>query len=187
MIVDGESLDSVKSTAETQVDYDAVWAAGVETEHRDGELAILGIEITPRFQIRSRIANLDRPRGRPRFWQNLETWANSKPATSLTVVWAKRMNGGLDLRTLECFRPFARTRRSSRRYDRMTVEIIRFCRTARSQTVQHVLTTAVRRPTSDRSPFPGNPSRFCPRLAHRASRAICDYAVGHAGIYNSRR
>ena len=72
VIVTANLLYRVKSTAETQVDYDAVWAAGVETEDRDGEVAILGIEITPRFQIRSRIADLDRPRGRPRFWLNLE-------------------------------------------------------------------------------------------------------------------
>ena len=64
--------DPVKSSAETQVDYDLIFAAGVETEDRDGEFAILGIEITPRFQIRSRIAGLDRPRGRPRLWQNQE-------------------------------------------------------------------------------------------------------------------
>ena len=62
----------MRSAAETEVDYDAVWAAGVETEDRDGDVAIVGIEITPRFQIRSRIADLDRPRGRPRFWLNLE-------------------------------------------------------------------------------------------------------------------
>jgi hypothetical protein len=67
-----ESIVPVKSAAETQADYDAVWAPGVETEDRDGYFASLGIEITPRFQIRSRIADLDRPRGRPRLWPNLE-------------------------------------------------------------------------------------------------------------------
>ena len=61
-----------KSDVETQVDCDAVWAAGVETENRDGELASLWIEITTRFQIRSPIARFDRPRSRPRFWLNLE-------------------------------------------------------------------------------------------------------------------
>jgi hypothetical protein len=62
----------VKSAAETLGDYDAVWAAGVETEDRDGYFATLGIEITPRFQIRPCIADIDRPRGRTRFWPNLE-------------------------------------------------------------------------------------------------------------------
>jgi hypothetical protein len=47
---------------------------------------------SPRFQIRSRIAKLDRPRGRARFGQ-IRNWANLKPATSLTLVLTKRMNG----------------------------------------------------------------------------------------------
>ena len=71
-MVTANLVSGPKSTAETQVDCDAVWAAGVETEDRDGEFASLGIEITPRFQIRSRIAGLDRPRGRPLLWLNLE-------------------------------------------------------------------------------------------------------------------
>src|SRR4030095_10870828 len=52
----------IVSIAETQVDFNFVFAAGVETENRDGEVARLWIEITPRFQISSRIAGLDRPR-----------------------------------------------------------------------------------------------------------------------------
>ena len=51
---------------------DAICAAGVETEDRDGYVAMLGIEITPRFQIRSRIADFDWSRGRLRLWPNQE-------------------------------------------------------------------------------------------------------------------
>ena len=61
-----------KSYGETHVDYDTVCAAGVETEDRDGEIASLGIEITSRFQIGSRVARLDRPRRRSHFGLNLE-------------------------------------------------------------------------------------------------------------------
>src|SRR5213595_3833440 len=67
-----ESCVFPKSNCETQVDCDLVCAAGVETENRDGEIASLWIEITPRFQISSRIAGLDRPRSRPLFLLNLE-------------------------------------------------------------------------------------------------------------------
>jgi hypothetical protein len=69
--LDAESSNVVKSAAEAQRDYDAVCAAGVKAEHRDSDFAV-GIKISPSFQIRSRIANLDRPRGRPHFWLNLE-------------------------------------------------------------------------------------------------------------------
>jgi hypothetical protein len=62
----------VNPSAETQVDYDAVCAASIETEDRDGEVASLGIEITPRLQIRARIMDVDRSRSRPGFWLNLE-------------------------------------------------------------------------------------------------------------------
>jgi hypothetical protein len=37
----------VRSGAETEFDYDAVSAAGVETEDMDDEVAIIGIKITP--------------------------------------------------------------------------------------------------------------------------------------------
>jgi len=67
-----ESFDRVKSTAERKVNFDAVWAASVETEDRDDEFATLGIKITSRFQIRSRITGLDRPCGRSALRENPE-------------------------------------------------------------------------------------------------------------------
>jgi hypothetical protein len=45
---------------------------GVETEDRDGDFATLQIEITPPFQIRSGVADLDRARSRPGLWPNHE-------------------------------------------------------------------------------------------------------------------
>ena len=50
-------------TAEAKGDCDTVCAAGIETEDRDGYSGMLGIQITPRFQIRSRITDLDWSRG----------------------------------------------------------------------------------------------------------------------------
>jgi hypothetical protein len=69
---DGKSLDPVKSSAEAKVDHTAIQAASVETEDRDGDFASLGIEITPRFQVRSCVTDPDWTRGGPGLWQNKE-------------------------------------------------------------------------------------------------------------------
>jgi hypothetical protein len=70
--VDVELGVLAKSDAEAKGDCDAVCSAGVETEDRDGYGGMLEIQITPCFQIRSRITDLDRSRGRLRLWPNQE-------------------------------------------------------------------------------------------------------------------
>jgi hypothetical protein len=65
-------LDPVKSSAEAQVDHNAIQAARVETEDPDGDFASLRIEITPRFQVKSCVTDPDWTRRGPGLWQNKE-------------------------------------------------------------------------------------------------------------------
>ena len=67
-----QSFYGVKSAGEAKVNCDAVCAASIQPEDRDGEFARLGVEITSRFQIRPPISDLDRTCGRPGFWENQE-------------------------------------------------------------------------------------------------------------------
>src|SRR5438045_3946186 len=67
-----QSFYGVKSVGEAKVNCDAVCAASIQPEDRDGKFARLGVEITSRFQVRPPIMDLDRPCGRPGFGENQE-------------------------------------------------------------------------------------------------------------------
>ena len=67
-----ESDYRVNSTAEAKVNCHAICAASIQPEDRDGEFPCVGIKITSRFQIRSRISHANRPCGRPGFRRNHE-------------------------------------------------------------------------------------------------------------------
>jgi len=67
-----ESFYRVNSIAEAEVNCHAICAASIQPEDRDGESACMRIEISSRFQIRSRIPNTDGPCGGPGFRKDQE-------------------------------------------------------------------------------------------------------------------
>ena len=80
-----QSFYGVKSTPEAKVNCDAVCAASIQSEDRNGEFARMGVEITSRFQIRPTILRTLIGRVADPLFGKIRNWAKLNPSISSTI------------------------------------------------------------------------------------------------------